>query len=59
MPSTRQAHQRLGAWGFTQRVMILSKYQDSSQPESKQALSINQTVCSNSLGAVSYTYQIP
>ena len=46
MPSTRKVHHRLGAWGFTRRVMILSKYQDSSQPESEQALSINQTVCS-------------
>ena len=59
MPSTRKVHQRLSTWGFTQRVMILSKYQDSSQPEGKQALSINHTVCSNSLGAVSDTYQIP
>lgn len=59
MPSTRKVHQRLSTWGFTRRVMILSKYQDSSQPEGKQALGINHTVCSNSLGAVSDTYQIP
>ena len=39
--------------------MIFSKYQDSSQSENKQALSISHTVCSNSLGVVSYMYQIP